>query len=70
VKVVTASLRSPSYAAQPMDTVRLQAIKLPSPVDVLLRELVQSLGTVPEGAREIADRTRLPTELRRLARFA
>jgi hypothetical protein len=33
--------------------------------DVLLRELAQSLGTVPEGAREIADRSHLPTEGRR-----
>jgi len=50
-----------------MCTRTLQMLEPPSQVDVLLRELVQSRGIVPEGTYEIRDRTSLPTALRRLA---
>jgi hypothetical protein len=53
-----------------MRTMTLRAIKHPSNVDVLLRELVQSRGIVPEGTYEICDRNSLPPVLQRLAEYA
>ena len=53
-----------------MHTLMLQALKHPSEMDLLVRELVQNLGLVPEGAYQIDDCASLPIAVQHLARCA
>jgi hypothetical protein len=50
-----------------MHTITLQAVKHPSRLGVLLRELVRSFDIVPQEAYEMAARDNLPPALRRVA---
>ncbi len=53
-----------------MHTMTLRAIKHPSRLAVLLRELVQTLNVLPKNADEVCDTATLPPALRRFVRCA
>jgi hypothetical protein len=53
-----------------MHTITLRAIKHPSRVAVLLRELVHTFNVLPKDAYEVCDGAKLPPALRRFTRCA
>jgi hypothetical protein len=53
-----------------MQTMTLRRLQKPSKVDLLLRELVQAVGILPQDSREILDATDMPAALRRVIKMA